>query len=203
MKVKSIQLKNFKGFENINIILNSKTNIIIGENNIGKSSLFEAILLWKKCFDNIIQSNKNSFYKIDKAGRYIPFNADNLIALSLEGVDLRKESQDIYPYHKDSIQYYFANYIKDRFDVIYDDDYSGEMADLIGFNIEEKQIHIHLFPLKYAHNGEVSNKISNFYEVCGQAEKCIKWRNRGKENELFDHLFRRIRKTLKKESVFV
>ena len=54
MKVKSIQLKNFKGFENINIILNSKTNIIIGENNIGKSSLFEAILLWKKCFDNII-----------------------------------------------------------------------------------------------------------------------------------------------------
>lgn len=68
MKVKYIQLKNFKGFENINIVLNSKTNIIIGENNIGKSSLFEAILLWKKCFDNIIQSNKTSFYKIDKAG---------------------------------------------------------------------------------------------------------------------------------------
>lgn len=81
MKVKSIQLKNFKGFENINIILNSKTNIIIGENNIGKSSLFEAILLWKKCFDNIIQSNKNSFYKIDKAGRYIPFNDLNFIRI--------------------------------------------------------------------------------------------------------------------------
>lgn len=81
MKVKYIQLKNFKGFENINIVLNSKTNIIIGENNIGKSSLFEAILLWKKCFDNIIQSNKTSFYKIDKAGRYIPFNDLNFIRL--------------------------------------------------------------------------------------------------------------------------
>ncbi len=140
----------------------------------------------------------NNYVKVKKDN--IPFNVDNLIALPWEGVDLRKESQDIYPYHKDSIQYYFSNYIKDRFDVIYDDDYSGEIADLIGFNIEEKQIHIHLFHLKYALDGKVSNKISNFYEVCGQAEKCIKWRNRGKENELFDHLFRRMEKTFKKES---
>ncbi len=45
MIIKSIDIRNFKSFENITILLNPKTNIIIGENNIGKSSLFEAILL--------------------------------------------------------------------------------------------------------------------------------------------------------------
>lgn len=74
MVIKSITLKNFKSFENITVYLNPKTNIIIGENNIGKSSLFEAILLWKKCFETIIRPNKIDFYKHDKSGRYIPFN---------------------------------------------------------------------------------------------------------------------------------
>lgn len=74
MIIKSIDIRNFKSFENITILLNSKTNIIIGENNIGKSSLFEAILLWKKCFDSIIRPNRIDFYKNDQVGRYIPFN---------------------------------------------------------------------------------------------------------------------------------
>lgn len=74
MIIKSIDIRNFKSFENITILLNPKTNIIIGENNIGKSSLFEAILLWKKCFDSIIRPNRIDFYKNDQVGRYIPFN---------------------------------------------------------------------------------------------------------------------------------
>ena len=49
MIIKLIELNNFKGFEDIQIPLNEKINIIIGENNAGKSSIFEAILLWKKC----------------------------------------------------------------------------------------------------------------------------------------------------------
>ena len=74
MIIKSISIKNFKSFENITISLNPKTNIIIGKNNVGKSSIFEAILLWKKCFDCIIRPNGSDFYKNDKVDRYIPFN---------------------------------------------------------------------------------------------------------------------------------
>lgn len=74
MIIKLIELKNFKGFEDIQIPLNEKINIIIGENNAGKSSIFEAILLWKKCFESIIRPNKTDFYKNDNVKRYLPFN---------------------------------------------------------------------------------------------------------------------------------
>ena len=74
MVIKSIELKNFKGFNEIQIPLNSNINIIIGENNAGKSSIFEAILLWKKCFESIIRPNKVDFYKNDDVKRYLPFN---------------------------------------------------------------------------------------------------------------------------------
>lgn len=136
----------------------------------------------------------NNYVKVNKEN--MPFDPNNLIGLDWDGVDLKKEAQDIAPYNQDSIQYYFAKYIKDQFDVIYDDDYCGEIADLIGFKIEEKCVHIHLYHLKFANGGIVSNQISNFYEVCGQAEKCLKWRRQDKANEIFDHLFRRINKTL-------
>ena len=82
MIIKSILLKNFKSFQEVSIVLNNKTNIIIGENNIGKSSIFEAILLWKKCFDYIIRPNKTDFYKIDFAGRYMPFGELRFIRLT-------------------------------------------------------------------------------------------------------------------------
>ena len=49
--------------------------IIIGENNIGKSTIFEAIQLWKKCYDLTIKPDGRSFYKTGDKGRnlYLPF----------------------------------------------------------------------------------------------------------------------------------
>lgn len=87
MVIKSIELKNFKGFNEIQIPLNSNINIIIGENNAGKSSIFEAILLWKKCFESIIRPNKVDFYKNDDVKRYLPFNELRFIRL-MNDVDL-------------------------------------------------------------------------------------------------------------------
>lgn len=87
MIIKLIELKNFKGFEDIQIPLNEKINIIIGENNTGKSSIFEAILLWKKCFESIIRPNKTDFYKNDNVKRYLPFNELRFIRL-MNDVDL-------------------------------------------------------------------------------------------------------------------
>ncbi len=111
------------------------------------------------------------------------------------GVDIRKESQDIAPYIQDSIQYYFVEKIKDDFQIIYDDDGKGEVADIIGINDSDTAIDIHLYHLKYAKNGVVSNDIDNFYQVCGQAEKSLKWKHK-EGREFFNHLFKRKTKTL-------
>lgn len=118
-----------------------------------------------------------------------------IIADNWTGVDIGKESQDIAPYIQDSIQYYFIEKIKDDFQIIYDDDGKGEIADIIGINDSETVIDIHLFHLKYAKNGVVSNDIDNFYQVCGQAEKSLKWKHK-EGREFFNHLFKRKTKTL-------
>ena len=46
MKICNIKIENFKAFNEVEIPINPNFNMIIGENNIGKSTLFEAIHLW-------------------------------------------------------------------------------------------------------------------------------------------------------------
>lgn len=120
---------------------------------------------------------------------------DLIIADNWTNVDISKESQDIAPYIQDSIQFYFIEKIKDDFQIIYDDDGKGEIADIIGINDSDTEIDIHLYHLKYAKNGAVSNDIDNFYQVCGQAEKSLKWKHKD-GREFFSHLFKRKTKTL-------
>ena len=122
-----------------------------------------------------------------------PYPVEELISLDWTDVDISKESQHVIPYEADSIQNHFAQQIIEKYDLLYDDDGSGEIADLLGFGIEDKTINIHLFHLKFASDGIISNQITNFYEVCGQATKCLKWRDKD-VSDLFNHLFKRITK---------
>ena len=63
MHVEKITLINFKAFKKVVFNCNSNFNIIIGENNIGKSTIFDSLLLWKLAYTKLIQSNKKDFYK--------------------------------------------------------------------------------------------------------------------------------------------
>jgi len=74
MKICSIKIENFKAFKEVEIPLNPNFNVIIGENNIGKSTLFEAIHLWMLGYKNLIQSNGKSFYGANTL-RYISFES--------------------------------------------------------------------------------------------------------------------------------
>lgn len=116
--------------------------------------------------------------------------SENIRSIDWEGVSLNKESQNIHPYEQDSIQYHFIQHILDDFQVVYDDDGPGEIADVIGINDTSSEIELHLYHLKFAKNGRVSGDIENFYQVCGQAQKSINWKYRSGK-EFFDHLLRR------------
>ena len=76
------------------------------------------------------------------------------------------------------------------FDIIYDDDNAGEIADVITMKYEDSKLYIGLYHLKFAQDGRVSNRIGNFYEVCGQAQKSANWKYKEAE-ELVDHMLRR------------
>ncbi len=120
---------------------------------------------------------------------------DSIVTDDWNGVNIEKESQDVTPYIQDSIQYYFIDKIRNDFQIIYDDDGKGEIADIIGINDSAQVIDIHLYHLKYAKNGRIGNDIDNFYQVCGQAQKSLKWKHKD-GREFFNRLFKRKTKTL-------
>lgn len=136
---------------------------------------------------------KNLYAKPKNQPDRIPL--ENIICDEWNGVDIGHESQDIAPYIQDSIQYYFIEKIRNDYQIIYDDDGKGEIADIIGINDSDTSIDIHLYHLKYAKNGMVNNNIENFYQVCGQAQKSLKWKHNDGRG-FFNHLFKRKTKTL-------
>lgn len=79
--IKSMNLESFKSYENVTITFNKNFNVIIGENNVGKTTIFEAMLLWKKCYDLQIKSNMKEFYK-DSNNIYVNFEDLHFMRLS-------------------------------------------------------------------------------------------------------------------------
>lgn len=108
-----------------------------------------------------------------------------------EGISLSSESQRVAPKITDSIQYRVIEELKKGgFDIIYDDDGSGEIADVITLKLHEDRLCVGLYHLKYALGGVVSQRIDNLYEVCGQAQKSVHWKHK-EGTEFINHLLRR------------
>ena len=61
-----IYIKNFKRIKETTISCESDYNVFIGENNVGKTTIFEAIHLWKRCYDSNIKKKNDGFYSVAK-----------------------------------------------------------------------------------------------------------------------------------------
>lgn len=131
----------------------------------------------------------NEYYELKQQIGIYP--KDELISWNWDGVNLRNEAQGIRPKKVDSIQYKVIEQLKQEdFDIIYDDDYSGEIADVVAIKAHSDKIEIKLYHLKFALDGVVSNQIKNFYEVCGQAQKSVHWKHKSGK-DFINHLLRR------------
>lgn len=60
--IKKIIIEKFKSITHLEITPTGNFNVIIGENNIGKTSIFEAVHLWKMCYDRNLKKDKSGFY---------------------------------------------------------------------------------------------------------------------------------------------
>ncbi len=58
---------------------------------------------------------------------------------------------------------------------IIDDDDTGESADVVAIRETEDTITVTLWHCKYASANTPGNRVADLYEVCGQAQKSIKW----------------------------
>lgn len=81
MYISELKLESFKSYENVTLKFDKSFNVIIGENNIGKSTIFEALQLWKKCYDLSIASKGDKFYS-KATTLYINFEDLHFIRLS-------------------------------------------------------------------------------------------------------------------------
>lgn len=81
MYIEKLEIENFKAFKSLEYSCNKNFNVIVGENNIGKSTIFEALNLWKFAYDRLIQErDKSRFYKA-ASNYYLPFSELNQIRL--------------------------------------------------------------------------------------------------------------------------
>lgn len=94
-----------------------------------------------------------------------------------EGIDIKKESQGLLK-KKDSIQYYTIEKLKEtgRFSVIFDDDNSGEIADIVTIEKKGEEVAFEFYHCKFSHGDVPGSRVSDLYEVCGQAEKSVNWK---------------------------
>lgn len=145
---------------------------------------------------------------IDGGFRYYPneeyayrYDKNNIECWDWTGIDISIESQTPEKI-TNSIQYHTIQKLKDNYDLVFDDDGAGEIADIVAIkNIDDKELVIDLFHCKYCSkkNGIASPgaRVSDVYEVIGQAAKSIKWF--GDKEKLIIRLMDRERKRLQQE----
>lgn len=122
-----------------------------------------------------------------------PYPRDNLRSLdwAAGGVNIAVESQG--PARRaDSIQAFMARYLGENqtFDVLIDDDRSGEAADLVGIRVDGGDLHVTLVHCKYSSKPDAGSRLKDLYDVCGQAMRGARWRDNA-ASPLLEHLDRR------------
>lgn len=118
-------------------------------------------------------------------------------------IDLRKESQE-QSKRADSIQRFVIEKLleaagNERFDVVFDDDESGEAADIVAIRVEGVRMLFRLYHCKYSKREDAGARVDDLYAVCGQAQTSVHWR--GRPEQLLDHLIHREAKRTSKGGV--
>ena len=122
-----------------------------------------------------------------------PFAKSKIEVWDWSGVDIRKESQGPTK-DRDSIQRRVIDQLisaGEPYDIIFDDDDPGEIADVVAIRITESLISVTFFHCKYSSGDTPGSRVKDLYEVCGQAQKSARWRDR--PNRMFKHMLKRER----------
>ena len=146
--------------------------------------------------DQIIEGNKLYKPKSDVP----PYDRSSLTPFDWTGTDIKKESQRA-ERRVDSIQYRaIAELKQESWDIVLDDDGTGEIADVVALKIDGDELLIRFVHCKYSHGATPGRRLEDLYELCGQAQKSIIWR-RGDLMPFFRTLERRARRKQKREGV--
>lgn len=136
------------------------------------------------------------------------FRPEQLVSWDWTGVDITQESQGP-ERNTGTIQAHVVQALVNHggYDVIVDDDGSGEAADVVGIRViggvvEPHGIEVELYHCKYSQEAEPGQRVADLYEVCGQAQKSIHWMySPEKSTDLMKHLLRRNARRLEQHTL--
>ena len=105
------------------------------------------------------------------------YERDKINVIEWSGTDITVESRwRGSQYRRNSVQQKFIEYLETTdVDFIYDDDDTGESADIVTIKESDDKIQVHLWHCKFSSGIEPGHRVSDLYEVCGQAQKGVKW----------------------------
>jgi hypothetical protein len=121
----------------------------------------------------------NELFELPRGPDRVSFDPQSVAVWDWNGVDLTKESQGP---EKDaaSIQHHALRRIIagefGNWDVIFDGDGKGEVADIVALRRTVDEVAVGLWHCKYSGGEKPGARISDLYEVCGQAQKSVHWR---------------------------
>ncbi len=118
------------------------------------------------------------------------YTKEKIQIVDWSGVDISVESQKENKI-KNSIQYHMIQKIKKDYDLVFDDDGSGEIADIVAIkNINDEELIIDFYHCKFCPKirgiAIPGSRIGDIYEVAGQTIKSTRWI--GKPELLFDRM---------------
>lgn len=119
----------------------------------------------------------NELFQIPRDADRAVYDVNKIEARDWTGVTLGAESQGVEK-RADSIQRRVIDWLiaaGQPHTVVFDDDGTGEIADIVVIHEENDCLHVDLFHLKYAHGAAPGNRVADLYEVCGQAQKSVRW----------------------------
>lgn len=118
------------------------------------------------------------------------FDKDRLIQLDWSDTDIQIESISKNN-RTNSVQHKLYKNIRDDYEIVFNDDASGEAADLIAIRQESNDsFKLHLIHCKFSSEKTPGARVGDFYTLCGQAQKCIRWKHNGMEY-LVNHIKKR------------
>lgn len=131
------------------------------------------------------------------------FSSGRIEAWDWTNVDLKKESQK-QEKRPDSIQRSVIEKLLaagngEQFDIVFDDDNSGEAADIVAIKAEQDRLVVHLYHCKFSKESFPGARVQDLYAVCGQAQSSVFWK--GQVESLIEHLLRREAKRIARGGV--
>lgn len=120
-----------------------------------------------------------------------PYPADRIEPWDWSKTNIRAEAQGLEK-RADSVQRHVIDMLladSEAYDLVFDDDGAGEIADVVTFRVTEGLVQVTLHHCKYSSADAPGARIKDLYEVCGQAQKSARWRDR--PNRMFTHMLKR------------